>query len=91
MPETITVEILGQSITLRSNTSREQLQTIARLVEEQMQEIRQALPSASAVEVAIMAAFNLAYEYLETKEDYQQFQREIETKSQRLIQLIETH
>lgn len=90
MPETVTISILGQPVTLRSETPRERLHLIAQLVDERTQEIRQALPTISPIEVAIMAALNLAYDYLEVKEEYQRLQREIETKSQRLIQLIET-
>jgi len=90
VPETIKIEILGRPITLKSDAPPARVELITQMVDDKIKEIRQALPSISPLEVAIMAALNLAYEYLETKEEYQQLQREVETKSQRLIKLIET-
>lgn len=90
MPETIKIEILGRPITLKSDASPARVKLITQMVDDKVKEISQALPTISPLEVAIMAALNLAYEFLETKEDYQQLQREVETKSQRLIELIET-
>jgi len=89
VPETIKIEILGRPITLKSEAPPGRIESITRLVDDQIKEIRQALPAISPLEVAIMAALNLAYEYVEIKEDYQQLQREVETKSQHLIKLIE--
>jgi cell division protein ZapA (FtsZ GTPase activity inhibitor) len=48
------------------------------------------LPKAANEEIAIMAALNIAFDYLEMKEDLQQLRQEIESKSKNLIQLIET-
>lgn len=90
MPETIKVEILGRPITLKSAIELGHLKLIASLVDDKMREIRKALPAVSTEDVAIMAALNMAYEYLELKEDCRRLQQEIETKSTRLIQLIDS-
>lgn len=60
------------------------------LLEEKIRETRKAWPKAASEEIAIMAALNLAFDYLEIKEEYHHFQREIDIKSKNLIQLIET-
>jgi cell division protein ZapA len=90
VPETIKVEILGRPITLKSAIELAHLKIIASLVDDKMREIRKALPAVSTEDVAIMAALNMAYEYLELKEDCRRLHQEIETKSTRLIQLIDS-
>ncbi len=91
MAETLKVEILGRPITLKSSISRERLEFIVRLLNEKINEARKVLASVTNEEVAIMAALNLAYEYLEIKEDWQKLQQEVERKSKQLINLIDTH
>ena len=90
MAETLKVEILGRPITLKSNISRERLEFIVRLLADKITEARRLFSSITNEEVAIMAALNLAYEYLEIKEDWKKLQQEVETKSKQLIDLIET-
>ncbi len=48
------------------------------------------MPKAANEEIAIMTALNIAFDYLEMKEDLQHLRQEIESKSKNLIQLIET-
>jgi cell division protein ZapA (FtsZ GTPase activity inhibitor) len=59
-------------------------------VEEKIRETRKALPKAAYEEIALMAALNIAFDYLEMKEDFHHLRQEIESKSKHLIQLIET-
>jgi cell division protein ZapA (FtsZ GTPase activity inhibitor) len=67
----------------------ERLQEVARLVDEQLRELRQAFPASPLTDLAILAALNLACECLESKEDYQQLHSEIEQRSRQLIQMLE--
>jgi len=90
MAETLKVEILGRPITLKSSISRERLEYIVRLLADKITEARHMFSSISNEEVVIMAALNLAFEYLEIKEDWQKLQQEVENKSKQLIDLIET-
>jgi cell division protein ZapA (FtsZ GTPase activity inhibitor) len=59
-------------------------------VEEKIRETRRALPKTANEEIAIMTALNIAFDYLEMKEEFQHLRQEIEAKSKNLIQLIET-
>jgi cell division protein ZapA (FtsZ GTPase activity inhibitor) len=59
-------------------------------VEEKIRETRRALPKAANEEIAIMAALNITFDYLEMKEELDHLREEIESKSKNLIQLIET-
>jgi len=85
----VTVEILGRTFTLKGSVSQESLQAVAREVDAQLRELQQAFPTRPLSDLAILAALNLAYECLESKEDHQQLQTEIETRSKQLIQILE--
>jgi cell division protein ZapA (FtsZ GTPase activity inhibitor) len=86
----VTVEILGRPFTLRGSISQKSLQTVAQLVDEQLRELQRAFPASPLSDLAILAALNLAYECLESKEDYQQLQAEVEQRSRHLIEMLET-
>lgn len=81
---------MGRPLTLRSDSSSQQLESVVQLVEEKIRETRRALPKAAHEEIAIMAALNIAFDYLEMKEELQHLRQEIESKSKNLIQLIES-
>ena len=85
----MTVEILGRTFTLKGSMSQESLQAVAREVDTHLRELQQAFPTRPLSDLAILAALNLAYECLESKEDHQQLQSEIETRSKQLIQILE--
>jgi len=94
----ITVEILGRSLTLTSSMLPEKLQSVAEMVDEQLRELQRTFPTSSVAELAILAALNLACEYLEHKDNYQelqetyrQLQAEIEHRSRQLLQKLEVH
>jgi len=76
----------------------EKLQSVAEMVDEQLRELQRAFPTNSLADLAILAALNLACEYLENKEDFQQLQEnyeqlktEIEERSRQLLQKLEVH
>lgn len=85
----MTVEILGRTFTLKGSMSQDSLHAVAREVDAHLRELQQAFPTRPLSDLAILAALNLAYECLESKEDHQQLQTEIETRSKQLIQILE--
>jgi cell division protein ZapA len=85
----VTVEILGRTFTLRGSITPESLKNVVQLVDEQLRELQRAFPASPLSDLAILAALNLAYECLESKEDYQQLQAEIEQRSRHLIEMLE--
>lgn len=85
------VEILGRPLTLQSSMPPEHLQAVAQLVNEQLRELQQVFPACPLADLAILAALNLAGDFMEIKEDYQQLQAEIENRSRLLIQRLEQH
>jgi cell division protein ZapA (FtsZ GTPase activity inhibitor) len=85
----VPVEILGRTFILKGSITSESLRAVAREVDAQLRELQQAFPTRPLSDLAILAALNLAYECLESKEDYQQLQAEIEKRSRHLIQILE--
>lgn len=82
-------EILGRPFTLKSDCDPAALEQVVRLVEDKIKEVRKELPRAANEEILVMAALNLAYDYLEIKEDCQNLRREISRRSQQLIRMID--
>lgn len=87
----MTVEILGRTFTLKGSITPESLEHVARLLDEQLRELQRSFPASPLSDLAILAALNLAYECLESKEGYRQLQAEIEMRSRVLIEMLETH
>jgi cell division protein ZapA len=85
------VEILGRPLTLKSSLPPEYLQAVAQLVNEHLRQLQRAFPASTLADLAILAALNLAGDFMEIKEDYQQLQSEIEARSRHLIKLLEAH
>jgi cell division protein ZapA len=87
----IVVEILGRSLTLQSSMEAERLRAVAQMVDEHLRQLQKAFPACPLADLAILAALNLACESIETKEDFQQLQTEIDRRSRQLIERLEMH
>jgi cell division protein ZapA len=87
----VTVEILGRTFTLKGSMTPESLHAVARAVDNQLRELQRTFPTRPLSDLAILAALNLAYECLESKEDYHQLQADIEKRSRHLIQILEAN
>lgn len=85
------VEILGRPLQIKGSIPPERLQLVARMVNEHLQELQQAFPASPLADLAILAALNLACEFLESKEGYQQLQSDIDKRSRQLIKKLEAH
>ena len=85
------VEILGRIFHLKASVAPETLHAVARQVDGQLREMQIAFPASTLTDLAILVALNLAYDCLETKEEYQQLQADIEQRSRQLLQKLETH
>ena len=74
----------------------DKLQSVAQMVDEQLRELQRTFPTSPLADLAILAALNLACDYLDNKdnyqelqETYQQLQTEIEERSRQLLQKLE--
>ncbi len=91
MKNQVRVEILGREYTIRSDEGEERVKKIAEYVDGKLKRISESSRTASTLNAAILAAMDIANEYFEAQEGrthLHQRVEEIETKSSRLIELI---
>ena len=83
---TMTVEIYGQSYPIKGKVDSDFMKQVAEYVDESMKEIGANMSSSFAIhKIAVIAAMNIAAEYLKLSDDI----NVINNKSQQLIQLID--
>lgn len=80
----VKVELFGQTYTLKGETSEEHILEVARLVDEKMRTLSAKNPSLDLTKTAVLAAVNLADDYLRLKQEYDELLKllEAETGSQ---------
>jgi len=85
----IEIKIMGQMYTVKTDGNEEHLQEVARYVNEKMEEILRNTKSVSTLNVAILAALNIADDLLKEKERRKSLIREVEAKSKDLVEKID--
>jgi cell division protein ZapA len=90
MKNLVKVEILGREYTVKSDEEEERVQKIADYVNRKMKEVLQRVKTVSTLNVAILAAMNIASDYLDSEEAQRMIGRVIEAKSSRLIEMIDS-
>lgn len=80
----VKVELMGQTYTLKGETSEQHIIEVARLVDDKMRTLSAKNPSLDLTKTAVLAAINLADEYLRLKQEYEDLLKllEAETGSQ---------
>lgn len=68
----VTVQIYGELYNIKGDQDPERIRQVARKVHEQMRQIAAANPTLAAGRVAVLAALNIAEEYIHLDEDYRQ-------------------
>ncbi|MBR3621766.1 MAG: cell division protein ZapA [Selenomonadaceae bacterium] len=79
-PKRVTVEIYGVSYPLRTDNDEEYVQSIAKMVDEKMQEVATKTGSFLGNKIAVLAALEIADEYARLKKDYDELVALIDEK-----------
>jgi cell division protein ZapA len=82
------VSILGQNISVLSDSGDEHVARVIRYVGDKVEEAGKAAGSRDALRIAILAALNIADEYLQIKEIKQDGYTQLESRAAHLIHLI---
>lgn len=90
MKNLVKVEILGREYTVKSDEEEERVQKIADYVNRKMKEVLQSVKTVSTLNVAILAAMNIASDYFDSEEAQRMIARVIQAKSSRLIEMIDS-
>jgi cell division protein ZapA len=89
MSELLKVDILGNEYTLRGDLDPGLLEKVSALLNERIREVQASMPSANKVHLVILAALNMAYDYLQTKESLDQMEKMVEAKSRQWINKLD--
>ncbi len=76
----VTVEIYGGTYPLKSDAAPERIIKVAALLNERMRQTAFSNPQMNTTMVAILAALNIADDYLRLQNDYQQLLRMLNDK-----------
>jgi cell division protein ZapA len=82
------VRILGQDLSVISDSGDEHVENVIRYVSEKMEEAGKAAGSKNALNIAILAALNIADEYLRMMGVKGNIYSQLESRSEQLIHLI---
>jgi len=82
------VRILGQDLSVISDSGDEHVENVIRYVSEKVEEAGKAAGSKNALNIAILAALNIADEYLRMMGVKENIYSQLENRSEQLIHLI---
>ena len=68
----VTVQIFGELYNVKGEHDTERIRKVARMVHEHMRKVATTNASLTTTKIAVLAALNIAEEYLQLQEDYQQ-------------------
>jgi len=85
----IEIKVFGQTYTVKTDADEGHIQEVARYVNEKMEEILKKTRSVSTLNVAILTALNIADDLLKEREHRKTLLKEVEVKSQNLVEKID--
>lgn len=83
MREPLEIEIMGQRLVVKSEDSEEHVRTVARYVEEQIRQLADT-GFASTLDLALVAALNIASEYWKLQHQQEEAHQTIDRMAQRI-------
>ena len=82
------IRVLGEDISVLSDSGDEHVETVVKYVNDKVKEIQDTTKTINTVHVAILAALNIADEYYKVKEIKENICQQMESRSEKLIHLI---
>ncbi len=82
------IRVLGEDISVLSDSGDEHVETVVKYVNDKVKEIQDTTKTNNTVHVAILAALNIADEYYKVKEIKENICQQMESRSEKLIHLI---
>jgi cell division protein ZapA len=83
------IRILGQELSVLSDAEDEQVANVVQFVNNKIEEVLQAREGLKTINVAILAALNISEELLRLKGVNRKLCDQLESRAEKLIQLIE--
>lgn len=79
---------MGREYTVKSDEGEERVKNIAAYVNGKIKEVSESSQTVSTLNLAILAALNIANDYFEAVEGQKSFWQSVEARSGRLIEMI---
>ena len=83
------IEVLGQEISVLSDSGDEHVAEIVQYVNDKAEEIGNTSGNISTLNVAILVALNLADEFIKFKKNKEDIHSQLESRTEKLINFIE--
>jgi cell division protein ZapA len=84
------VEILGNEYTLRGDLDPELMKELSVLLNQRIKEVQSSMPSANKVHLVILAALNIAYDYLQSRDELNRIEKMVESKGHQWIDKLDS-
>ena len=85
MRQPVDVEIMGQALTVSSDDGPDHVRAVARYVDDQMRAMAADGRAVATIDVALLAALNIASEYQKLQQEHQKLTETIDRLSRRLL------
>ena len=89
MKRTMEISIMGQKFMIKSDSDYDYVTHVAKNVDQKINEVLQNTKSVASLNVAILAAMNIADEYFKFQRDKKERFNKVEKKIEDLIELID--
>lgn len=89
MKKSYKISILGQDLSVLSDSEDEEVANVVQFVNNKIEEVMQSKDGLKTLNVAILAALNISEELLKLKGTNRELCENMETRAEKLIQLIE--
>ncbi|CAE6757264.1 MAG: cell division protein ZapA [Nitrospira sp.] len=89
MTKTIDVEIYGQRYSINGEADESYVKKLAEMVDTQMKQVAAGMRSATPAKLAVLAAFNLAHELLESERRFRQDEADADRRVASLMESID--
>ena len=89
MTKTIDVEIYGQRYSINGEADESYVKQLADMVDRQMKQVAAGMRSATPVKLAVLAAFNLAHELMESERKSRQGEADADRRVASLMESID--
>lgn len=89
MKKQVEIKVMGQKLVIRSDSDEDYISRVADFVDSKIQEVTKTSNTVTSLNIAILAAMNIADEFLRYKHEKEKQAQDAEKKIRGVIELIE--
>ncbi len=89
MKRSVSVEVGGQKLNLKTDADEEYVRALARLVNQKLNEAKSGSRAVATQSLAILAAMSIADDFLQARQRDAAFRKEVKQRSRQLLELLD--